>query len=1156
MTGPVLQPSPSPNSSASDNGNAFNTADARIHFGPLTSPEKRLSTIVPHHTTLHSASHSLFLRRSPRLSSPQPQSPQPNSREEPAQIIEESVVVPLSREWTPDVEQALQDEPPSALAIKISRAHDNPSPPPSPPPGLGSGDLAAPSPRLPFPSLTAALLRSVNASDTEGSTPPISSSVTPGMSRNASPALTTASASQKTSQSDLISFEYFPTPAAVFRATSPSLAQSLSSSLNPSVDDLFSQSPTRPRSPNSIEPQENSTPVFPIVVSEASDGENVPEEGKAACSTVQERGEEQAVRDSLILPEGDAHSRDAQPLSPNTLDDAARTPTRHSSRSHFSTTQPHGQGELVTPSSRPKERSGQQSEPGELKDDKEENMAGTEEDQDINSTPKSVFLRELGSLSPTSNDLLSSLVAPPSRQPLPFSFTIPTITHTTNSTRRLFPSSSSQGVPQTPLRSTSPVRFASPSRPGGRDSSNIRLQPMSLDDPSCTPARRIPIGEAIAQGHVSPLKGSQLLASSSRSGLDGVQNPPLIIPPTDSPARRVLTAPELATPAAQNKWQGIRFGSPTRNASKERFSSTEPAPVGNSKGKSRERDGSVPLATSTSSSSYSRPSTHKLSTTRETQKSAKLPFPLVPSMPTTIFEEHQADADTTMFSPNKPSQVMFSSPVKSSLKQTTSRIPRTVKPYAKPTLKPQAEGKSTMRTIIPAMEASKSVPISGASTSGAAHSGEAKAKAASKPVKVESHPATLKRKRMVVEKTSPVKPRPQVMMLRQVPRVVIPTAPYISKPSSLFAVGIQNKPQQIRRVIDKPLDLGAGPSTQPTLSAPQQKALLVPEIEVLDVDAVGSDDQESTMGEIDNKTLSPSPSPSPSPDPIADIIAPPEDGVRRTTRVRKVLNPSLMTDAFGSSDVKQRRKPNAQSNLRNVSYSGMSATALRALTTSNTVRNQRYAAAKLKTQVIKREGDRPESPAVKIKTVSQREQDEKGRERKRRAARRARLSGEGVGKLSDEDGRSNSGSEDESDWSSPPPERHKRGPGDEEDYKTPVRRFKRLKLGDGNDTEESAENERRVKWDRGLFTTIYLDQVKLGTRRPPKENIATKGCLAPTAKTLNLDKLGNLPYADSPLIDLVEENVVVKKFVYDNDEPVEEVVVVKNTRTRSKKGKS
>jgi hypothetical protein len=52
--------------------------------------------------------------------------------------------------------------------------------------------------------------------------------------------------------------------------------------------------------------------------------------------------------------------------------------------------------------------------------------------------------------------------------------------------------------------------------------------------------------------------------------------------------------------------------------------------------------------------------------------------------------------------------------------------------------------------------------------------------------------------------------------------------------------------------------------------------------------------------------------------------------------------------------------------------------------------------------------------------------------------------------------------------------------------------------------------------------------------------------------TIRLDSLGNLPNAESLLKDLIEENVVVKKLVYDNDAPVVPVAVVKNTRSKAK----
>jgi len=136
--------------------------------------------------------------------------------------------------------------------------------------------------------------------------------------------------------------------------------------------------------------------------------------------------------------------------------------------------------------------------------------------------------------------------------------------------------------------------------------------------------------------------------------------------------------------------------------------------------------------------------------------------------------------------------------------------------------------------------------------------------------------------------------------------------------------------------------------------------------------------------------------------------------------------------------------------------------------------------------------------------------------------------------------------------------KHRRGAGDEEDYETPERpnrQLKRTRLFEDSDMEEPEPPKRRVKWDRGLFTTVYLDEVKLGSRQTLKENRSLKGILAPTAKALRLDTLGNLPHADSPLTDLVQENVTVKKIVYDSDvtPAVPEIVVVKNTRSKKKK---
>jgi len=213
----------------------------------------------------------------------------------------------------------------------------------------------------------------------------------------------------------------------------------------------------------------------------------------------------------------------------------------------------------------------------------------------------------------------------------------------------------------------------------------------------------------------------------------------------------------------------------------------------------------------------------------------------------------------------------------------------------------------------------------------------------------------------------------------------------------------------------------------------------------------------------------------------------------------------------------------------------------------------------LETEVIRREGVRPESPLVKVRTISQRQQDEKEKGRKDRAARRARRSESDFIGSSDIEGQSDGHSSSVEDQNMGSPlARHQRGAGDEADYETPdFEKRHRLLLQESGEENVLDVPKRRVKWDQGLYTTVFLDEVKLGTRQPSKENRLVKGCLASTAKAARLDTLGNLPNADSPLADLVQQNITVKKFVYDNDdEPVQEVVVVKNTRSKSKKAKS
>jgi hypothetical protein len=244
---------------------------------------------------------------------------------------------------------------------------------------------------------------------------------------------------------------------------------------------------------------------------------------------------------------------------------------------------------------------------------------------------------------------------------------------------------------------------------------------------------------------------------------------------------------------------------------------------------------------------------------------------------------------------------------------------------------------------------------------------------------------------------------------------------------------------------------------------------------------------------------------------------------------------------------------------------GMSAVALQALTTSNTTKNQEIF-ANLEREVIRKEGTRPESPAVKIRTISQKQRELRDRQRLERAERRARRTEDGPG-LSDCEGASELGDQsilgfdrenDENDgvvWT-----KHRRGPGEVEDYETPVRSdqpVKRLRFGDNPQQEEERESK-RVKWYHGLSTEIYLDEVHPRPNSWAKDFVIEKSCLALTSKNLRLDTLGNVMDTEQhPLTDLHPENIVVKKFVYDDDiEVVKEVIPPKITRSKSKKMKS
>lgn len=354
------------------------------------------------------------------------------------------------------------------------------------------------------------------------------------------------------------------------------------------------------------------------------------------------------------------------------------------------------------------------------------------------------------------------------------------------------------------------------------------------------------------------------------------------------------------------------------------------------------------------------------------------------------------------------------------------------------------------------------------------------------------------------------------------------------------------------------------PSSPPTTSVSVTDTLLPDTTLIVDVVVSAEPSSTSLPSELE---------PEPEPEPVSS-------GLRRTTRARRSTPASSASDAVGSAAAPRSRRKTILGPPDTSAFSGMSMLALKTLTNNNTARNQKQV-AELETEVIVKEGKRPDSPTTKVRTVLEKQREDKAKGREERAARRAkRLAAKG--EL--DDGVEGSAMGDESviserDIPEEPevPFRHRRAPGDEEDYVTPEKPERPHKRGRFEDGVEE-QDDKRVKWDRGLQTTVYIDDTPPRPRRPPKEDGVRKGCLAVSSKVcatfassvingscshiaqaVRLDTMGNVLDAEAPLPELVVEHIVVKKFVYEDDEAEAEVSVepvAKATRSKSKKAKA
>lgn len=209
------------------------------------------------------------------------------------------------------------------------------------------------------------------------------------------------------------------------------------------------------------------------------------------------------------------------------------------------------------------------------------------------------------------------------------------------------------------------------------------------------------------------------------------------------------------------------------------------------------------------------------------------------------------------------------------------------------------------------------------------------------------------------------------------------------------------------------------------------------------------------------------------------------------------------------------------------------------------MRNEVYFCAITRT-VVRRDGPRPPSPTSKIRTVADREEEDRRISREERARRRDRTK---------------SGDDTDDEMGEVEPlvfTKHLRGPGDEEDYETPAKSGKRARKSSAVSSPGTKGVRRKrsrpdvsgkmVRWDKGLV--ILSDK---GETRGSSDggDGSLKSCIK-EEKKMDLDHLGNVPNAQQSLTDLKRSRITVAVICYDGEEPA---VPVAAAPAPSSKGK-
>lgn len=380
------------------------------------------------------------------------------------------------------------------------------------------------------------------------------------------------------------------------------------------------------------------------------------------------------------------------------------------------------------------------------------------------------------------------------------------------------------------------------------------------------------------------------------------------------------------------------------------------------------------------------------------------------------------------------------------------------------------------------------------------------------PVAQSATVSSLKRKRDGESKASPPGVKPIVLIRKVVPGMFGTTKSQSSPAPSTRSLAKPSGKIQMRKVVDRRKPTGI-PSPKAKATDTESTPLAEP---VFSPSGTPPQTQSPRAGSLNTPSHVPLPGTGPGPESIISLdphtVVSEESpqgesqasGLRRLTRAR---TSAQTTDVFGTiasatatRPLQQRRRQPAFA-LPDGAFTGMSALALKSLTSANTTRNQTQV-AELRTEIIRKEGSRPESPTTKVKTVAERQREEKVLQRQARAQRRAQRDGS-IG-ATDADGTDDDESDDTGDNTDMHVEgevllKHRRGPGEEEDYETPQRPERPMKRGRFEEEEEGRE-EKRVKWDRGLATTVWLDDSPPKSRRTPREELTKKGCLTPAAK--------------------------------------------------------